>query len=518
MTDCPSPTLYDEIPYPGGVFPSTHPEHLATIASLYGMNPMLVDRCRVLELGCGFGANLVPVAYHYPQARFVGIDLSGSSIARGQQKVTALGLSNIQLLHRDILDIGLDFGEFDYIISHGVYSWVPDIVRDKMLTICKANLSPQGVCYVSYNAFPYSHARNLARDMVLFHTRGIADPRNKIAQARAILHFLSDAARSDTVHGSVLREQYSRISKMADEFLFHDDLNEIAQAFMLHQVVERAQLHGLQYLSDADFARGDLNRYPDAVRSVLQGFPNEELVARHQYQDFIDGFGFRRTLLSHDNVILRRTVSADFVRRCYFTSTSSPVDQSDATDGRELRFGTRDNSKFGISDGLVKSAYLFLSKAWPRALSFDELLGLTRAELRAEGESRESEDDGKTLAEAMYTLACNDAISFSLYPRGPAGPTANKPLASSLARRQSEIDTVVVNLLHQSVHLESREACRILQLLDGTRDFDQLVAEVHAWRQRVHSDDTDAISAAASTRDAVQNFLVQARKLALLIQ
>lgn len=180
MTSPTDPTLYDEVPYPGGVFPSTHPEHLATIASLYGMDPVPVDRCRVLELGCGFGANLLPMAFHYPQAKFVGIDLSGSSVARGQKDISALSLSNAELHHLDILDVGPDFGEFDYIISHGVFSWVPDIVRNKILAVFKANLSPQGVCYVSYNAYPYSHARNLARDMVLFHTRGMSDSRTRL--------------------------------------------------------------------------------------------------------------------------------------------------------------------------------------------------------------------------------------------------------------------------------------------------------------------------------------------------
>ena len=516
-----SASLYDEILYPGGIFAPTHPEHLATIASLYGMTPAPVDGCRVLELGCGFGANIVPMAFHYPQSEFIGIDLSGSSIARGQQNVTALGLSNIQLLRRDILDIGPDFGKFDYIISHGVYSWVPDVVRDKIFAIFKTNLMSQGVCYVSYNAYPYSHRRNLARDMALFHTRGITDARAKIAQARAILRFLSDASKADTVHGSTLRDQYERISKMSDEFFFHDDLNEIAEAFLLYQVVERAQLYGLQYLSDADFARSNLDRYPDKVGSVLKAFPEEEFLERDQYQDFIDGYGFRRTLLCNDKVMLQRTVSPDFVRRCYFTSASSVEGQSNLTDGSEIQFGTRDRSIFGISHQLVKAAYLLLGEAWPRALSFDELLDLTRAKLHSEGVSREQEDDGKTLAEAMYELACNDAISFSLYPRSPAASTPGKPLASLLARRQSETDTVVANLLHQSVRLEGREACRFLQLLDGTRDFEKLVAEVHAWRPRVHSDETDEraeSTAAHATQEAVQNFLIKARKLGLLVQ
>jgi hypothetical protein len=165
------------------------------------------------------------------------------------------------------------------------------------------------------------------------------------------------------------------------EFFFHDDLNEIAQAFLLHQVVERAQAHGLQYLSDADVARSGLDRYPDAVRSVLQSFPSDELVARDQYQDFIDGFGFRRTLLCHENVRLQRTVPQDFFRDCYFTSASTLLEdksQAVAKPEAELLFGTRDKSVFGVSHRIAKAAYLSLSKAWPRALSFDELSNLGR--------------------------------------------------------------------------------------------------------------------------------------------
>jgi SAM-dependent methyltransferase len=521
MTISPGPTLYDDIPYPGGVFPSTHPEHLATLAALYGMKPAEVGRCRVLELGCGFGANLLPMAYHYPDARFVGIDLSGSSIARGRQNVTALGLNNIELHHLDILDVGSDFGQFDYIISHGVYSWVPDIVRDKMLRIFKENLAPQGVCYVSYNAYPFSHARDVARSLALFHTRHISDPRDKVAQARAILRFVSDAARADTVHGTMLREQNDRISKMADEFFFHDDLNEIAQAFHLYQVVERAKLHGLQYLSDADFARGNVDRYSDGVRAVLQSFPEDELVARNQYQDFIDGFGFRRTLLCHDDVALQRAIPRDFFRRCYFRSASTLLeDKFDGKIAPEILLGTRDKSVFGVSNWAAKAAYLSLSKAWPRAISFGELLNASSVGSGVDETPLDQEIDEDTLAEVMYNLACNDAVSFSLYPGNHPKVGPNKLLASSLARRQSETGTTVVNLLHQSVRLENDEACYILRLLDGTRDFEQLVAEVHAQMLTTHlgPNPADECASADATRVSVCNFLTQAKKLGLMAE
>jgi hypothetical protein len=152
-------------------------------------------------------------------------------------------------------------------------------------------------------------------------------------------------------------------------------------------------------------------------------------------------------------------------------------------------------------------------------LAFDELLRATRADLPAADESRSMEDAAKLLAGAMFNLACNDAISFSLYPRGQAA-NPDKPLASPLARRQSETDTLVVNLLHQAVRLEDREACRILQLLDGSRNLNQLAAEVRAWRPRIHAERTDATTGNAdadAAGDAVRNFLIQARKLALLV-
>jgi hypothetical protein len=85
--------------------------------------------------------------------------------------VASLGLTNIELIHCDILDFDPSSGQFDYIIAHGVYSLVPHVVREKIMAIFKAHLAPHGVAYVSYNSHPFSHTRNLARDMMLFHTR-----------------------------------------------------------------------------------------------------------------------------------------------------------------------------------------------------------------------------------------------------------------------------------------------------------------------------------------------------------
>src|SRR5512145_2790817 len=120
-----STTIYDAVAYPGHPYPQTHPDHLATLARLHGMTPAPANRCRVLDLGCGDGANLIPMALTLPESRFLGVDLAQAPIRRGQELIAQLGLSNIRLEAMDLMDFSPEDGSFDYIIAHGLYSWVP---------------------------------------------------------------------------------------------------------------------------------------------------------------------------------------------------------------------------------------------------------------------------------------------------------------------------------------------------------------------------------------------------------
>src|SRR3954466_10350885 len=176
------PTRYDAIPYPTSPFRQTRPERLAAIAKQFGLTPPPAQNCRVLELGCSMGGNLIVMAQDHPESRFVGIDASSRQIADGWKTIDALGLKNIQLRQLDILDIGDDLGEFDYIISHGVYSWVPPRVQNKMLEVCQRHLAPNGVAYISYNTLPGWHIRGVVRDMMFYRGMQFSDPKTALAQ------------------------------------------------------------------------------------------------------------------------------------------------------------------------------------------------------------------------------------------------------------------------------------------------------------------------------------------------
>jgi cyclopropane fatty-acyl-phospholipid synthase-like methyltransferase len=139
------PITYDEVPYESLPIPGTHPDRMSTVARLPGIDVAAVEASRVLELGCAGGGNLIPMAIGLPRAQFTGVDLSPVQVADGDTLIRALHLSNVKLIAANVMDIDEHFGEFDYIIAHGIYSWVPNSVQEKILEICKRNLAPRGV-------------------------------------------------------------------------------------------------------------------------------------------------------------------------------------------------------------------------------------------------------------------------------------------------------------------------------------------------------------------------------------
>src|SRR5512135_3510527 len=142
-----APNPYNLVDYPGHARPQAHPRRMQTLARLFGLEAPAIEACRVLELGCGDGMHLISIATEFEAARCVGVDLAESGIDKGRHMARELGLHNVELHATDIMAVGPELGEFDYIVAHGVYSWVPVPVRDRLLAVCRANLAANGVAY-----------------------------------------------------------------------------------------------------------------------------------------------------------------------------------------------------------------------------------------------------------------------------------------------------------------------------------------------------------------------------------
>ena len=149
------------------------------------------------------------MAYALPGSTFLGIDSAARPTSAGNRAIAELGLPNVSLRQDDIEKFRADPASFDYVIAHGIYSWVSPAVRDRILAICREYLSPNGVAYVSYNTYPGCHLRNMVREMMLFHVRDRSSANDKINQGRALLAFLVDSKSSPIFTGRCWRRNSS---------------------------------------------------------------------------------------------------------------------------------------------------------------------------------------------------------------------------------------------------------------------------------------------------------------------
>jgi methyltransferase-like protein/trans-aconitate methyltransferase len=478
-------TVYDDILYPGDPRPQTHPDRLATLATLFGMTPAPLDRCRVLELGCGDGGNLIPMAFGLPVSTFVGLDLAERPIAAGRQSIQALGLSNISLEARDIQEISPDFGQFDYIIAHGLMSWVPPDVQEKIFAICRENLTPHGVAYISYNTFPGCRPLQMIREMMRFHIRPLAQAaqaREQMREAREFLRFLAGACSGPEIYPQLLRREMERIAGLDQHLFYHDDLADINIPFYFHEFTERAARHGLQFLAEANIVDMQDEVYAPEVTDTLRAWAGDSVVVREQYLDFIKNRRFRQTLLCRSEVALERRLDPRRLTAFRVASQAQPtVPRPDLHSQKEVEFRGKKGIALVCDLPLAKAALSELGTTWPASLPLAELVSRARILLGRASSPDSSDPESQGLGEVLVQCFRAGLVELHLAKPAFAQRAGKRPVSSPVARLQIRSGAVsVTNLCHGPVIISEALSRELVLLLDGTRDRADLLRDLTA--------------------------------------
>jgi len=441
--------VYDQVRYGNRPYTQTHPSRLFVIGRLAGLDPPPVETCRVLELGASEGANLIAMAVVLPEASFTGIDLAGEPVALGRQAIAAIGLSNVALLHMDLLETE-DLGEFDYIIAHGLYAWTPAPVRDRILEIAGRCLSPRGLAFVSYNTYPAGHIRRMAREMMLYHARAGADPAGKLAKAREMLRWLAEERQEPDVFHVALSAHAQDLLTREDSVLFHDDLGDIYEPVYFHEFASHAARHGLAYAGDAaalDATRGLKPEVAAAARALAGGDAMDE----EQYLDMLRMRRFRQSVLCRAALGVpwnpAREPRAQLLAGCYAASSVEETPEGAFVGPSGIRMTTTHPAPVEYLRRLIVK--------WPAA------------EPIAEGDA--------ALALELFKAGMLELQAFP----GVARAAGERPCASALARYQAgRGESTVATLWHHAVRIEDDESRRALALLDGTRDRTEIAREM----------------------------------------
>ena len=453
---------YEEVAYPGYVYPRTHPARLEVIARLFGMQPPPAGTARVLEIGCGDGGNALAIAQTLPQASVLGFDLTAGPLQGGRDLAADAGLTNIELRCADLLDDEqmARIGEVDYIVAHGVYSWIPPAARGALLRLCGRCLAPSGVVFLSFNAYPGSYLRDMARDVLAYHLRGVTGATARLTAAHELMETIV-AVESPDPFARVLREHLRRMLDNGDALLYHDDLAEISTPFYLHEVMADAARHGLQFLSDAELSDSQLYDVPAAVGELLASLP-DDVVVREQYLDFFRNRMFRQTLLVRSEPTITRSVDDAPVAHLAVACDARREDDT---------FVLAGGARMTVSHPFSAAALDELCDRWPASLPFAELVARAAARVEQTEPAPAGVDVLRELLLQAHVVQGVRLLGCPL-PAGRPGPT---PTASPLARAQAARgDTVVSTLVPGNHRLPTQADRDLLLALDGTRTVPQL--------------------------------------------
>jgi len=428
------------------------------------------------------GGNLIPMAIALPQAEFVGIDLSPVQIAEGQKIVEALGLKNIRLSTKSITDVDATAGTFDYILTHGVYSWVPNAVQEKILAVCCEQLAPNGVAYVSYNTLPGWRMRGMIRDLMRYHAMSFSDPAQRVGQARAMLDFLARwVPTENNAYGLLLKSEAEGLRRQPDYYILHEHLEDTNEPLYFHEFAERAARHGLQYLAEAEFGSMLASNFPAEVGDTVRRIA-PDVIRQEQFMDFLRNRMFRQTLLVHAEAQPSRYVLPERLTSLWIAGNLQAAAPVELAEGVEALFQSPAGA-MRTPHAVTKAAAVVLSETWPAALAFEDLLDQAQRHLRERGVA-----SGTAAPPARQTLAsdllqCHAASLLELHamPSPFAVRPGDRPTANPLARWQADKGhTQVTSLRHQMVAVDDNLR-RLLPLLDGSRQRRDLYREVTDW-------------------------------------
>lgn len=469
---------YDEIPYQSTPFHETHPEFLAPLVRLFGLEAAPAQRCRVLELGCASGGNLIPMAWHLPDSEFLGIELSATQAADGARLVQRLGLRNVTIRQGDLLDFDPGAARFDYIIAHGIYSWAPPAVRERILALCREALADHGVAYISYNTLPGWRMRGMLRDMLLYHTRGIAEPARRLAAAQVYLDQLEPALGDlGALSAQYLGHEIKRIRGNHPSYLFHEYLEAINEPFLFSDFVADAARHGLRYVCDSELHTLFPSTLGDAAAALLNGFPDN--IALWQHMDFLVNRNFRQSLLCRQERAVEEDPDLGQFMGYAFYSALRPPKKLDLRKAKGAPFRAVDGSEREVFHPLTKAALARLWEVYPGSLAYAELAGFAAGAVRAAGNPAAAAESDH-LASELFGLYAHQAVGATLAPQAVASAVGERPRASTLARVQAEVDgSHTATLRHASLQLDLF-GVRLLALLDGSRTLAEVKAALCA--------------------------------------
>lgn len=460
-----SQNAYEIDLYPTKAQPQLHIGNLYAAAYLRGFDPPRIETATVLEVGCGTGLNLLPMARTLPEAEFVGVDYAARPIEIAKSLAERMEIRNIRFHAADIRDLADDFGSFDYILAHGFYSWVPEEVREALWRVVRGSLNPKGVLQVSYNCLPGWLQNQWLRDFCLEHMKRFPDRETKLGEAWKLIEALASMKEADNPYPIIAAQTLEKGFATA----IHDELGEINQPFYLSQVVGHAEAYGFQYLSDAVQKYVPGLQHLSAGEEILENIAGDSSVLREQYKDFLSMRTFRQSLFTPASNQPSPASYLDRIRHCRVTS---PL-RAGAADEEGNRVYDSPLSVLGFHSNNPLIARLFeaIAVAYPTPVALDEVSDATLRAIPSPASAQVAE-----YWELVEDLSRNGVLQVSFWEVPIPAVLPPKPAMAGIASWEALLDLPLTSLFHRPQSFPDPLHRALAALTDGSRNVPEICA------------------------------------------
>lgn len=376
---------YDETPYRDQGFPKFDLRRLLGMARLFGLGPDPSTRedLRVLDLGCASGRHIREQAQRYAGASFTGVDFSERELQAGQQAIREAGLDNCELVCGDLRTIELDHGAYDLVVSHGIFSWVPDDVKGSILRLACEALKPGGIVAIAYVTYPGWKQREAFRELLSFQVRDVTDPDERLRQAALLLRLLHSgfASHPENPEAQSLQRLVEAMQRSSRNAFLHDELGREHDPCYFIQFVEWARECGLQYVAESSLETMALDHLPAESKALLAQL-SPDFIETQQIIDFLVNRSGRSSLLCRKDAKPSRSLSAEKLGELFFGSELIPTEEVDLETDAPSIYKTFQERTITVSDKALKRVLANLAEAFPMSLPLDAAIdGCTRIDI-----------------------------------------------------------------------------------------------------------------------------------------
>ena len=372
----------------------------------------------------------------------------------------AAGLTNLELSTNDILNAPQPLGEFDYVLAHGIYAWVPASIRDALMPLIGRSLTANGLAFLSYTTLPGCRVRQIARDILQDSVRNIAAPAERLAATRECMEFMvATWSETDPLQNAARHEMNALLARIP-EAIFHDEMNETYAPQFVSDVATHAERHGLRYLCDCRPAINTEAFFPSDQRKQLRQRAGGDWVRLEQMQDFAYLTRYRESIFCRHHGTIDRGADWTRLQRLHAQGQFIPGEPDDA-EPNVFVFRVEENARFTTADAKLADLLRLIGKANPGSIPLAGKI------------------DGPAVGDTVLRFYLMGWLSLHSEPFPFTLTPGERPVASPLARLQAmQGETKLATLHHKTLEIANAAGRHFVALLDGTRTRRDLATEM----------------------------------------